>query len=136
MFLVPRQSGLLPVFQPVNRLNGFVDRLPQPRASAPLSVWQDDANFFVEVDLPGVAEADVEVTVHQGQLIIRGERKSEQGRKYLYNGRGFGRFERTITLPEDVRNDAVNAGLVDGVLRVTLPKRPETQPKRIVVQAN
>lgn len=136
MYLIPRQNRVLPVFQPVNRLDPVFDRLQQLRAGVPLSVWQDDENFFVEADLPGVSESDVGVTVHLGQLFIRGERKAPEGRKHLFNSRGFGRFERTITLPEDVRSDAVNAELVDGVLKVTLPKRPEAQPKRIAVHSS
>jgi len=77
----------------------------------------------------------VEVTVHNEMLYIRGERKREEGRQYLYNGRTDGRFERAITLPEPVKTDDVRATLTDGVLQVALPKSPEAKPKRIAIQA-
>lgn len=101
----------------------------------PMTMWVDDDQYHVEADLPGVSEADVDVTIHNDTLIIRGERKAEEGRQYLYNGRWFGRFERAVTLPEAVDADAVNASFTDGVLRIDLPKRPESKPKKITLKA-
>ena len=75
------------------------------------------------------------MTVHNGMLFIRGERRPEEGRRYLYNGRSFGRFERVITLPEAVKTDDVQATLKDGILSITLPKSPEAKPKKITLQA-
>jgi len=131
-----RQNGHFPVFHPVNRLEAVFERVPQVLSGRGVAVWQDDVNLYVEVDVPGVAEADLDVTVHQGQLFVRGERKAPEGRKYLHNSQVTGRFARTITLPEDVQNDSVVAQFADGVLRVTLPKRPEAQPKRITVRSS
>jgi len=135
MFPVMRESRLFPVFQPVNRLEAVFERVPDMLMGRGVAVWQDEENLFVEVDLPGVAESDLDVTVHQGQLFVRGERKVQEGRKYLHNSQVSGRFARTVTLPEDVQNDKVAAEFVNGVLRITLPKRPEAQPKRITVQS-
>jgi HSP20 family protein len=116
-------------------------RQAEPRSSGasrgvPVALWQDEASFHVEVELPGVAEADVQVTLHKGTLYLRGERKPAEGRSYLYNSRAFGPFERAITLPEKVDSEGVQAVLSEGVLRVTLPKRPEAQPKRVAVQSS
>jgi HSP20 family protein len=69
-------------------------------------------------------------------LFIRGERKPEEGRQYLYNGRVWGQFERVITLPEAVDADNVEAELTDGILRVALPKRPEAKPKTIMLKTS
>jgi len=80
-------------------------------------------------------DSDVDVTVHNGMLFIRGERRPAEGRRYLYNGRSFGRFERVITLPEAVKTDDVLATLKDGILSITLPKSPEAKPKKITLQA-
>jgi len=135
MFPVMRESRLHPVFHPVNRLEAVFERVPQEMTGRGVAVWHDAANLYVEVDVPGVAESDLDITVHQGQLFVRGERKAPEGRTYLHNSQVTGRFARTITLPEEVQNDAVVAQCVDGVLRVTLPKRPEAQPKRITVQS-
>jgi HSP20 family protein len=101
-----------------------------------VSLWQDDDHIYVEADLPGMADEDVEVTVHMGVLFIRGERKAEPGRQYLYNGRTWGRFERAITLPDEVDTEAVQAELTQGVLRVSLPKRPEAKPRKITLKSS
>jgi HSP20 family protein len=83
-----------------------------------------------------MTEQDVEVTIHKGVLSIRGERKVEEGRRYLYNGRTWGRFERAITLPEEVNTAEVQAELSQGVLRVALPKSPETKPRKITLRSS
>ncbi len=137
-------SGLSPVATgPINRLDSLFDRvfgddgafLGQAWSGMPLAMWQDDDHFYVEVELPGVSDQDVEITVHHGTLSIRGERKPAEGRRYLYNGRSYGRFERVITLPEAVRCDDVRATLKDGILSLTLPKSPEAKPRKITLQA-
>jgi HSP20 family protein len=104
-------------------------------AGIPVALWEDDDHVYVEVELPGLTEKDVEITSHNGMLFIRGERRPEEGRKYLYNSRAYGRFERIIALPETVNTDAVKATLSNGVLRVELTKTVEAKPKKIDVQA-
>jgi HSP20 family protein len=104
--------------------------------SLPWSIWQDENHIYVEAELPGVSEKDLEITVHKGVLTIKGERSAEEGRVYLYNGRSFGRFERAVTLPENVDSDQVEATLTNGVLRVVLPKHPEARPKKITLKGS
>jgi HSP20 family protein len=135
---------MTPWTAPVNRLEGLFGRLfddgvlrfRPDGAGVPISLWQDEDFFYVEADLPGMSDQDVEVTVHNGVLFIRGERKAEEGRQYLYNGRTWGRFERVITLPEQVQSEGVRADLAQGVLRVTLPKSPETKPRKIALKTS
>jgi HSP20 family protein len=137
---------MTPWTTPMNRLEGLFDRLfddavfgfsPRVEGTAlPISLWQDEDSIHVEADLPGVSDEDVEVTVHKGVLSIRGERKAEEGRRYLYNGRTWGRFERAITLPDAVNAAEVQADLKDGVLRLTLPKSPETKPRKITLKSS
>jgi HSP20 family protein len=137
---------MTPWTTPMNRLEGLFDRLFDdavfgfsPRvegAALPISLWHDEDAVYVEADLPGVSEQDVEVTVHKGVLFIRGERKGEEGRRYLYNGRAWGRFERAITLPDEVNTAEVQAELKDGVLRLALPKSPETKPRKIALKSS
>jgi len=128
---------------PVNRMDSFFDRVlgdfgatGQPWSSVPVAMWEDEERISIEAEMPGVMEQDVDVTVHNGMLFIRGERKPEEGRRYLYNGRSYGRFERAITLPVAVDVDDVHATLVNGVLRVDLPKSPEAKPKKITLRAD
>jgi HSP20 family protein len=137
---------MAPSTAPMNRLEGLFDRLfddnvlgfsfRADQTAVPISLWHDDDHIYVEADLPGMTDQDVEVTVHKGVLFIRGERKPEPGRQYLYNGRSWGRFERAITLPDDVDADAVQAELGQGVLRLTLPKSPETKPRKIALRTS
>jgi HSP20 family protein len=103
-------------------------------SSVPVSMWQDENNIFVEAELPGVEEKDVDVTINNGILTIKAERHDQEGRGYLYNGRTFGRFERAVVLPESVDSDHVEASLAHGVLRVVLPKHPDARPKKIALK--
>src|SRR3954447_15575742 len=129
---------------PINRLDSLFDRvfgddggfLGQAWAGAPVAMWEDDDHISIEAELPGVGEKDLDITVHNGMLFIRGERNPEEGRRYLYNGRSYGRFERVITLPEAVNTDGVQATLKDGVLCITLPKSPEAKPKKIELKTS
>jgi len=135
---------MTPWAAPINRLEGLFDRLfddsvfgfRADQAAAPISLWHDEDHIYVEADMPGMSDQDVEVTVHKGVLTIRGERKPEEGRQYLYDGRTWGRFERAITLPDEVNADAVQAELSNGVLRLTLPKSPETRPRKITLKTS
>lgn len=102
----------------------------------PLSLWSDDDAYHVEVELPGAKLEDVEATVHEGRLHLRFERKPEEGRNYLHNSRQYGRVERVVTLPEPVDADKVQATLIDGILRLTLPKSAQAKPYRISIQQN
>ncbi len=104
--------------------------------AGPLAVWQDENTIHVEAELPGVAENDVEITVHNDELKIVAERRAEEGRKYLYNGRAFGRFERSVALPEMVDSEKVEATLSQGILRISLPKHPDTRPKKISLKSS
>jgi HSP20 family protein len=137
---------MTPWTAPINRLEGLFDRLfddtffnfgfRPDEAAAPISLWHDDDHIYVEADLPGMNDEDVEVTVHRGVLFIRGERKPEQGRQYVYNGRAWGRFERAVRLPDEVDANGIQAELSRGVLRLTLPKSPATKPRKITLKSS
>ncbi len=125
-----------------NRLASLFDRffnedgLPSLAsvAALPLAMWQDEDHVFVEMDVPGLTEQDIELTVHGGELIIQGERKSER-QEGVYDCRRYGRFEQRLTLPAEATSEGVEAKLVRGVLNVTIPKRPESKPRKITLKA-
>jgi HSP20 family protein len=128
---------------PINRLASLFDRglgagIPFSEAGigVPMAMWEDDDHIYVEAELPGLIDQDMDITVHDGKLFIRGERKPEEGRTYLYNGRIFGWFERVITLPGCVATDDVRADLKDGLLSLALPKSPEAKPKKITLKTS
>jgi HSP20 family protein len=96
-----------------------------------------DAYEF-HADIPGVSEDDVEITVTGNRLTISGSRQAEtedRTDRYFATERLYGSFVRTFTLPDGVDSDNVSAALSNGVLRVVVPKKPETQPKKIAVSS-
>jgi HSP20 family protein len=103
-------------------------------SGVPIAMWEDDDHVTIEAELPGLTEKDFELTVHNGMLYLQGERRAEEGRRYLFNGRGYGRFERVIALPTTVNPDDVKAKLVAGVLHLELSKTAEARPKKIAVK--
>lgn len=101
---------------------------------APSSLWEEEGHWYVELELPGVKQEDIEVTLEKNSLRIAAERKApEVERKYWHQERAYGRFERLFTLPETIDPEGIEAELVDGVLRLTLAKKPEAQPRKITV---
>lgn len=115
-------------------LNQFFGQGPANRGlsawRAPASLWEEDDRYFIEVDAPGVARDAVDVTFDKGVLTIALER-SHGDQKYQHNERGFGKVTRTITLPDTVDPESIEAGLADGVLKVSVAKTPESQPRKI-----
>lgn len=104
--------------------------------NAPVSIWDDEQHVYVEVEVPGMSQDDLEVVVQDGYLRIRGERKMPQGeRNYWYNERTMGRFERVISLPDVIDADSIEAQVRDGILAVTLQKTPGAQPRKVAIKA-
>ena len=103
---------------------------------APASLWEEEGRWCLEVELPGVKQDDVEVTLEKNSLRIAAQRNAPEDRKYFHQERVYGRIERLITLPETVNPDSIEAELKDGVLYLQLAKRPESQPRRIAVKTN
>ncbi|MDE3098104.1 MAG: Hsp20/alpha crystallin family protein [Verrucomicrobiota bacterium] len=102
-------------------------------------VYEDKDNFIVKAELPGMKREDINVSLHDGSLIISGERKSEmksEGAEVYRAERYFGRFQRAVSLPATVAADKVKAQYKDGVLTVTLPKSEEAKPRQIEVNVN
>jgi HSP20 family protein len=94
--------------------------------------------YVVTVELPGVKADDLDITLEDGLLTIQGERQftsesSEQ--QYHRVERRYGAFRRSITLPAQVKADAIEASFEDGVLEVVVPKAEEAKPKKITVRA-
>jgi HSP20 family protein len=104
---------------------------------APASIWEADNTFHIEIDAPGVAKEDVELTFEKGQLQITLERKAPEGERTMWhNERGYGKVSRSMSLPDTVDPNTITAELVSGVLHVTVTKLPEAQPKKIDVRVS
>lgn len=108
---------------------------PAPRAFAPrMDVTATETEYKVEVELPGLEEKDIQVTLENGVLTLTGERKEE--REAEDEKRGFshresfrGRFERALGLPEDADEKGVTARYKNGILTLTIPKLPVAKPE-------
>jgi HSP20 family protein len=103
-----------------------------------VDVREEAERFVVTADLPGVEGKDIEITADKGVLTVRGERGSEKkasGESYERVERASGTFLRRFTLPESVDAEAIKATHANGVLELSIPKRPQEQPRRISVQA-
>ena len=103
-----------------------------------IDVLEKEDKFLVKVELPGVKEEDVNVTVAGGTLTIEGEKKAESEVKkkgYYYSETSYGSFSRSITIPSTVDASKIEASYDKGVLEITLPKTPEVKPKKIAVAA-
>jgi HSP20 family protein len=129
----------------VSRFQRQIDRALGESADSASVSWiphvdirEEAERFVVVADVPGVDGKDIDITAEQGVLTIKGVRQSEK--KSSQDGferveRATGTFLRRFTLPESADAEAIKATQVNGVLEVTIPKRPQEQPRRISVQA-
>jgi len=128
---------------PTNRLSALLDSffneddfapLTRSTGTMPLSMWEDEDHFYIEADVPGMREEDIDVSVHNGTVVIRGERKSER-KENGYDCRSYGQFEQRVSLPNWAQADAVEARLTNGVLALSFPKSEEAKPRKIAIKS-
>jgi HSP20 family protein len=104
--------------------------------SPAIDVAEKYDKFVVKVELPGVKEEDVDVSVAGDMLTISGEKRAESEEKkkgYYYSESSYGSFSRSVTVPSTVDTNKTEADFDKGVLEITLPKTPEVKPKKIKV---
>jgi len=103
-----------------------------------VDIIEDKDRFVLRADLPGVDRDDIDVSMDDGVLTIAGERRAEEPSEFdgikRYE-RASGRFQRRFTLPESADAEAIKARSVNGILEISIPKRPEVQARRITVEA-
>jgi len=101
-----------------------------------LNVSEDRDNLYVRAELPGVSAKDLDISVQDDNLVIKGERRiaaESKGVSYHRREREAGTFQRIISLPTRVDGGKVTAVCKNGVLTVTLPKAAEAKPRQIAV---
>lgn len=129
-------------FAVMRRLQGEVDRAfgaPARAAGAfpQVNVWQGTDSAALTAELPGVAAADLDITVKENLVTISGERKApETDAQTVWHRRerSYGRFSRAVQLPFRVDPDRVEARLTDGVLQVELHRPEADKPRRITIR--
>jgi len=103
----------------------------------PVDVFETPENIVLKADLPDVKKEEVDISIENNTLTIKGERKFENEVKekdFYRMERRYGTFSRTFTLPPSVTAEKAEAAFENGVLTLTLPKREESKPKQIKVQ--
>ena len=124
------------VMRDFDRLFEATDR-PLNRWMPRVDVLDKDNALFVRSEIPGVDPESIDVTVESGTLTIKGSRsfETEEGSENYHRKEIFeGSFERTILLPEGADAEAVTAASKDGILEISIPKRPEVLPRKISVE--
>ncbi|MBU1249032.1 MAG: Hsp20/alpha crystallin family protein [Proteobacteria bacterium] len=101
-------------------------------AYPPLNVSEDADTIFVRAEVPGVGLDDLEITLTDKSLVLKGERKAEEGR-YFRQERPAGAFQRVVRLNVPVAREKTKASLVDGILTISLPRAEEARPKKISI---
>ncbi|MFO1190106.1 MAG: Hsp20/alpha crystallin family protein [Alphaproteobacteria bacterium] len=123
--MMPRLFDFEPLAKGFKGAVGFV----QPK----VDVAETDMNYEITAELPGLDEKDVDVSLSDGVLTIRGEKKTEAEEKkkdYYRVERSYGSFQRSFALPDSINEDKITATFEKGVLKLTLPKTAEAQKKQ------
>lgn len=102
-------------------------------------VREDPDCFVIKADMPGLRQADIEISLTNNRLCVSGHREDErieESKSYAMRERTFGSFSRDFVLPESIDADRIEARMQDGVLDIKVPKRAESKPKKIPLQAS
>jgi HSP20 family protein len=99
----------------------------------PVDVHETEEEYLVKIDVPGVKSEDVNVEVNDSVLSISGSRVADETGTAQLVERPYGTFARTLTLPQGVDSDSIEAGYHDGVLELRIPKPAERKPKKITI---
>lgn len=105
--------------------------------SPAVELYEEGDNLVLKAELPGLNKDEIEITMDDSVLTIKGEKKEEtekKGKEYYRMERVYGKFFRTIELPETIDSEKIKGTYKNGVLEVTLPKKEEAKPKEIKVE--
>jgi HSP20 family protein len=104
-----------------------------------VDIYEDEKRIVLKLEVSGIPEKDLDVTVENNTLVVKGERKFEKEEKeenFHRIERRYGSFSRAFTLPTTVEAENIDAKYENGVLKLELKKKPEAQPKQIKVNVN
>jgi HSP20 family protein len=142
-FISPFRSG--EVFRDLQRIQNSLNRVMNwegrqaPSEYPSINLWQNEEEALLTAELPGVAAEDLDISVVQNSLTLRGTRKGPERKPeetYHRQERWQGQFVRSLGLPFDVDTEKIEARFQDGVLSIRLPKIEEEKPKKIAIKAS
>jgi HSP20 family protein len=117
-------------------VNSATEGLRYGRPYPAVNIYDADTEFLITVEVPGIAVGDVELSMANGVLTMKGNRVDSQpvsADQFRRSERPGGHWERQFSLPERIQEEAIRAELKNGVLLLRLPKSPSTQPRQIPV---
>lgn len=115
----------------------FFSARPASAFAPAFEVKETSDSFILRADVPGVAEKDLDIAVHNGVLTVSGSRQSEErkeGESYAVYERQYGSFSRSFALPDMADGDRIEAKLDSGVLTLTVAKKAEAKPRKIEIK--
>jgi HSP20 family protein len=101
-----------------------------------VDIHENENELVLSAEIPGIEDKDIEIKLENNNLSFQGERKIEKETKeenYHRIERSYGSFYRSFTLPRSVNQDSIKAEYDNGVLRISMPKKPELKPKKVKV---
>lgn len=142
---VSMKKELFPAVRPSELINQWFEDIFEPEFS--FSPWKEEypkidlketeKEFIVNAEIPGVDKKDIKIEINDNLLTISFEKKQERDEKdkggWRIIERSFGKFSRTITLPQAVKSEGAKASYKDGVLKITLPKEKATKINEIKI---
>lgn len=136
-----RPAAVATIFDEINDLfNSPYSRIGRSSSgfNPDVDVYEEKEQYLVKAEVPGIDKSDIDVRIENDVLTIAGEKRlpaHESAKdRYAYYERSFGKFSRSFKLPEQVDSNSVEAHYRDGILEVTLKKRPEAAPKSIEIK--
>jgi HSP20 family protein len=124
----------------VDRLMGSMNFTPQGvrlgRTFPAVNFYEYEDHFLLTAELPGMTKSDLDLSIAQGVLTLKGDRRADEvsDNNYRRSERYRGQWQRNLNLPDRVIEEGLKAELVNGLLKITLPKAPEVTPRQIPIQ--
>lgn len=130
-----KRSGLFPSLE--REFDGLLGGFASESFAPQISCKSDENQLTVKAELPGIDEKDVDITIQNDILTIKGEKKKDQKIKdedYYFSECRYGSFDRSIRIPKDTNIDKATASFKNGVLEIAMPKKEEKKPRKITVK--
>jgi len=138
--LIPKTFSFVPERRVFDRFFGGWDYpalLDEERTWVPaFDISENEKEYILTAEIPGIDAKDLDITLSDGILTVKGEKKQEKedkGENYHRIERSYGSFQRSFHVPEKVKTEEVDAGYKDGILKLTLKKDEKSEAKKITV---